>query len=140
MRASTPSKFEKSLTCGASISWGRSRLHKGTNTYSWPSTICQNGLKRKRSLPMMPEVSLQILKLSSPDLVLPNMEFYSPSLPRLSPTNKWGKWKYQIVALKEYLERTIGKTVPPGRDKLDDAPYGPSAQLTKHPSGNSYKL
>ncbi|GJV04889.1 reverse transcriptase domain-containing protein [Tanacetum coccineum] len=30
-----PSKFVKSLTCGASISWDRSRLHEGTNTYSW---------------------------------------------------------------------------------------------------------
>ncbi|GJX60045.1 reverse transcriptase domain-containing protein [Tanacetum coccineum] len=29
-----PSKFAKSLTCGASISWGRSRLHEGTNIYS----------------------------------------------------------------------------------------------------------
>ncbi|GJT72096.1 reverse transcriptase domain-containing protein [Tanacetum coccineum] len=28
-----PSKFAKSLTCGASISWGRSCLHEGTNTY-----------------------------------------------------------------------------------------------------------
>ncbi|GKD30426.1 reverse transcriptase domain-containing protein [Tanacetum coccineum] len=46
-----PSKFAKSLTCGASISWGRSRLHEGTNIYSWPSTTCQNGLKRKRSPP-----------------------------------------------------------------------------------------
>ncbi|GJS48752.1 reverse transcriptase domain-containing protein [Tanacetum coccineum] len=41
-----PSKFAKSLTYGASISWGRSRLHEGTNTYSWPSTICQNGAPR----------------------------------------------------------------------------------------------
>ncbi|GKF70136.1 hypothetical protein Tco_0203193, partial [Tanacetum coccineum] len=41
-----PSKFAKSLTCGASISWGRSRLHEGTNIYSWPSTNYQNGLKR----------------------------------------------------------------------------------------------
>ncbi|GJT31724.1 hypothetical protein Tco_0922143 [Tanacetum coccineum] len=43
------SKFAKSLTCGASISWGRSRLHEGTNIYLWLSTTCQNGLKRKRS-------------------------------------------------------------------------------------------
>ncbi|GJT37441.1 reverse transcriptase domain-containing protein [Tanacetum coccineum] len=42
-----PSKFVKSLTCGASISWGRSRLHEGTSTYSWRSTTCRNGLKRK---------------------------------------------------------------------------------------------
>ncbi|GKG18555.1 hypothetical protein Tco_0372853 [Tanacetum coccineum] len=50
-----PSKFVKSLTCGASISWGHSRLHEGTNIYSWRSTICQNGLKRKRSPPTTPE-------------------------------------------------------------------------------------
>ncbi|GKB31074.1 reverse transcriptase domain-containing protein [Tanacetum coccineum] len=63
------SKFAKSLTCGASISWGRSRLHEGTNTYSWRSTTCQNGLKRKRSPPMTPELFANFLNLSSPDLV-----------------------------------------------------------------------
>ncbi|GKF48531.1 hypothetical protein Tco_0141782, partial [Tanacetum coccineum] len=47
-----PSKFVKSLTCGASILWDRSRLYEGTSIYSWPSIICQNGLKRKRSPPM----------------------------------------------------------------------------------------
>ncbi|GKD46217.1 hypothetical protein Tco_1270862 [Tanacetum coccineum] len=51
----TPSKFVKSLTCGASTLWARSRLHEGTSIFSWQSTICQNGLKRKRSPPMMPE-------------------------------------------------------------------------------------
>ncbi|GJT33923.1 hypothetical protein Tco_0924342 [Tanacetum coccineum] len=64
-----PSKFAKSLTCGASISWGRSRLHEGTNIYSWPSTTCQNGLKRKRSPPMTPELFANFLNLSSPDSV-----------------------------------------------------------------------
>ncbi|GKD88067.1 reverse transcriptase domain-containing protein [Tanacetum coccineum] len=49
-------KFMKSLTYGASISWGRSRLHEGTSIYSWPSIICQNGLKLKRSPPMTPEL------------------------------------------------------------------------------------
>ncbi|GJR62204.1 reverse transcriptase domain-containing protein [Tanacetum coccineum] len=39
-----PSKFAKSLTCGTSILWGRSRLHEGTNIYSvGRSTTCQNG-------------------------------------------------------------------------------------------------
>ncbi|GJZ67696.1 reverse transcriptase domain-containing protein [Tanacetum coccineum] len=61
-----PSKFAKSLTCGALISWGRSRLHEGTNTYSWLSTICQNGLKRKRSPPTTPELFANFLNLSSP--------------------------------------------------------------------------
>ncbi|GJV05426.1 reverse transcriptase domain-containing protein [Tanacetum coccineum] len=64
-----PSKFSKSLTYGASISWGRSHLHEGTNTYSWRSTICQNGLKRKRSPSMMPELFANLLNLSSPDSV-----------------------------------------------------------------------
>ncbi|GJZ08895.1 hypothetical protein Tco_0543178 [Tanacetum coccineum] len=41
-----PSKFAKSLTCGASISWGRSRLHEGTSTYSWPSITCLNRISR----------------------------------------------------------------------------------------------
>ncbi|GJU80445.1 reverse transcriptase domain-containing protein [Tanacetum coccineum] len=31
----TPSKFAKSLTSGALILWGRSRLQEGTSTYSW---------------------------------------------------------------------------------------------------------
>ncbi|GJW80371.1 reverse transcriptase domain-containing protein [Tanacetum coccineum] len=64
-----PSKFAKSLTCGASISWGRSRLHDGTNIYLWPSTTCQNGLKRKRSPPTTPELFANFLNLSSPDSV-----------------------------------------------------------------------
>ncbi|GKC16561.1 reverse transcriptase domain-containing protein [Tanacetum coccineum] len=51
-----PSKFAKSLTCGASISWGCSRLHKGTNIYSWWSITCRNGLKQKHSPPTMPEL------------------------------------------------------------------------------------
>ncbi|GJR75071.1 reverse transcriptase domain-containing protein [Tanacetum coccineum] len=63
------SKFAKSLTCGPSISWGRSCLHEGTNTYSWPSITCQNGLKRKRSPPMTPELFANFLNLSSPNLV-----------------------------------------------------------------------
>ncbi|GJV33692.1 reverse transcriptase domain-containing protein [Tanacetum coccineum] len=40
----------------ALILWGRSRLQEGTSTYSWLLTTCQNGLKQKRSPPMMPEL------------------------------------------------------------------------------------
>ncbi|GKF63431.1 hypothetical protein Tco_0186879, partial [Tanacetum coccineum] len=64
-----PSKLAKSLTFGASISWGRSRLYEGTNIYSWLLTTCQNGLKRKRSPPTMPELFANFLNLSSPDSV-----------------------------------------------------------------------
>ncbi|GKD40577.1 reverse transcriptase domain-containing protein [Tanacetum coccineum] len=47
-------------TSWASTSWGRSRLHEGTSIYSWPSIICQNGLKQKRSPPMTPELFANI--------------------------------------------------------------------------------
>ncbi|GKD23426.1 reverse transcriptase domain-containing protein [Tanacetum coccineum] len=49
-------KFARSLTCGASILWDRSRLLEGTNTFPWPSTTCTNGLKQKRSPLVMPEL------------------------------------------------------------------------------------
>ncbi|GJV15958.1 hypothetical protein Tco_1361281 [Tanacetum coccineum] len=62
----TLSKFAKSLTCGALILWGRSRLQEGTNIYSWPLIIYQNGLKQKRSPPMTPELFANFLNLSSP--------------------------------------------------------------------------
>ncbi|GKD34439.1 reverse transcriptase domain-containing protein, partial [Tanacetum coccineum] len=100
-----PSKFAKSLTCGASISWGRSRLHEGTNTYSWPSITCQNGLKRKRSPPTTPELFANFLNLSSPDsvpLVL--------SLVIAAP----------IFAMTS-LQRTISENCASWSDKLDDA-------------------
>nr|GEZ31063.1 reverse transcriptase domain-containing protein [Tanacetum cinerariifolium] len=65
----TLSKFVKSLTFGALTLWASSRLHEGTNTFSWPSIICRNGLKRKRSPPMTPELFANSLNLSSLDLV-----------------------------------------------------------------------
>ncbi|GKC25559.1 reverse transcriptase domain-containing protein [Tanacetum coccineum] len=64
-----PSKFMKSLTFEALISWGNSRLHEGTNIYSWRSTTYQNGLKQKRSPPMTPELFANFLNLSSPNSV-----------------------------------------------------------------------
>ncbi|GJR06199.1 reverse transcriptase domain-containing protein [Tanacetum coccineum] len=67
--ATNLSKFAKSLTFGALILWGRSRLQEGTNIYSWQSITYQNGLKRKRSPPMMPELFANFSKLSSLDLV-----------------------------------------------------------------------
>ncbi|GJW08070.1 hypothetical protein Tco_1570493 [Tanacetum coccineum] len=51
----TPSKFVKSLTFGALTLWARSHLREGISIFSWQSTTCRNGLKRKRSPPMMPE-------------------------------------------------------------------------------------
>nr|GFB32441.1 reverse transcriptase domain-containing protein [Tanacetum cinerariifolium] len=66
----TPSKCVKSLTFGALTLWARSCLHEGTSIFSWQSTICQNGLKRKHFPPTTPELFANSLNLSSPDLVL----------------------------------------------------------------------
>nr|GEU70525.1 reverse transcriptase domain-containing protein [Tanacetum cinerariifolium] len=50
------SRIVRSLTCGASTLWDRSRLHEGTNIYSWPSTMFLNGLKPKPYPQMTPEL------------------------------------------------------------------------------------
>nr|GFD08241.1 hypothetical protein [Tanacetum cinerariifolium] len=63
------SKLMKSLTLGALILWACSRLHDGTNIFSWLSITCQNGLKRKRFPPTTPVLFANSLNLSSPDLV-----------------------------------------------------------------------
>ncbi|GKF27815.1 reverse transcriptase domain-containing protein [Tanacetum coccineum] len=51
-------KYARSLTYGASISWGLSCLLEGISTFSWPLTTCLNGLKQKRSPLTMPNLSL----------------------------------------------------------------------------------
>ncbi|GJU34116.1 hypothetical protein Tco_1182470 [Tanacetum coccineum] len=61
----TPSTVVKSLTFGAST-LGRSRLHEGTNIYSWRSTICQNGLKAKSAPTNDAPSRLQISEISLP--------------------------------------------------------------------------
>nr|GEX09242.1 DNA-directed DNA polymerase [Tanacetum cinerariifolium] len=70
-----PSKFAKFSTFGASISWGCSRLHKGTSIYLWPSITCQNGLKQKHSPPITPELFVNFLNLP-----LLGLELHVPSL------------------------------------------------------------
>ncbi|GJU47507.1 reverse transcriptase domain-containing protein [Tanacetum coccineum] len=76
-----PSKFAKSLMCGASISWGRSRLQEGISTYSWQSITCRNGMKRKRSRPMMPELFANFLNLSLIGLELPALSLVIADCP-----------------------------------------------------------
>ncbi|GJX27121.1 reverse transcriptase domain-containing protein [Tanacetum coccineum] len=56
-----PSKFVKSLTFRVLTSWGRSRLQEGTNIYSWQSITYQNGLKQKRSPPIVERVVCKFL-------------------------------------------------------------------------------
>nr|GEZ85719.1 reverse transcriptase domain-containing protein [Tanacetum cinerariifolium] len=51
--------------------WGHSRLHEGTNIYSWLLTTCRNGSKQKRSSPTTLELFANSLNLSLPYLELP---------------------------------------------------------------------
>ncbi|GJZ34627.1 reverse transcriptase domain-containing protein, partial [Tanacetum coccineum] len=59
------------IMCDASNFADRSHLHEGTSIYSWPSITCRNGLKQRRSPPMMPKLFANFSNLSSPDLELP---------------------------------------------------------------------
>ncbi|GJS73637.1 reverse transcriptase domain-containing protein [Tanacetum coccineum] len=137
----TLSKFAKSLTCGALILWGHSRLQEGTNIYSWPSITCRNGLKQKRSPPMTPELFANFLNLSSPDSVPScnisdaepifamtnlqrsclNMESLIVSPPRYHPPQTSGQVEVSNRGLKRILERTVGENRASWSDKLDDA-------------------
>nr|GFC46234.1 reverse transcriptase domain-containing protein [Tanacetum cinerariifolium] len=51
-------KFARFLTFGALTLWDHSRILEGKNIFSWPLTIFLNGLKRRRSPLMMPELLL----------------------------------------------------------------------------------
>ncbi|GKE60036.1 reverse transcriptase domain-containing protein [Tanacetum coccineum] len=118
-----PSKFAKSLTCGASISFGHSRLHEGTSIYSWRSITCRNGLKRKRSSPMTPELFANFLNLSSPDsvpLVL-SLVIAAPIFAMTSLQRSCLNMELLNCCLKRILERTVGENRASWSDKLDDA-------------------
>ncbi|GKB97727.1 reverse transcriptase domain-containing protein [Tanacetum coccineum] len=107
-----PSMFAKSLMYGALISWGRSRLHEGTNIYSWLSTIFQNGLKRKRSPPTMPELFFAKVMLKYGVTYRLSTAYHPKTSGQVEVSNR---------GLKQILERTIGENRASWSDKLDDA-------------------
>ncbi|GJW17630.1 reverse transcriptase domain-containing protein [Tanacetum coccineum] len=106
----TLSKFAKYLTCGALTLWGHSRLQEGTNIYSWQSITYQNGLKQKRSPPMMPEFVLVMLKYGVTHRL--STAYHPQTSGQVEVSNR---------GLKRILERTVGKNRASWSDKLDDA-------------------
>nr|GEY99782.1 reverse transcriptase domain-containing protein [Tanacetum cinerariifolium] len=86
--------------------WARSHLYEGTNIFSWPSTICQNGLKRKCS-PLMTPV---MLKYGVTHCL--STAYHPQTSGQVEVSNR---------GLKRILERTIGENRASWSDKLDDA-------------------
>ncbi|GJY00068.1 reverse transcriptase domain-containing protein, partial [Tanacetum coccineum] len=105
-------KCARSLTCGESISWDRSRLHEGTSTFSWPLTTCQNGLKRKRSPPMTTELIFAKIMLKYGVTYRLSTAYYPQTSGQVEVSNH---------GLKRILERTVGENRASWSDKLDDA-------------------
>ncbi|GJW15378.1 reverse transcriptase domain-containing protein [Tanacetum coccineum] len=86
----------------------RSHLHKGTTTFSWPLTTSQNGLKRKRSPLMTPELFV-MLKYGVTHRI---STAYHPQIS--------GQVEVSNRGLKRILERTVGENRASWSDKLDD--------------------
>ncbi|GJZ48170.1 reverse transcriptase domain-containing protein [Tanacetum coccineum] len=107
------SKMLRSLTYGASTLWARSRLHEGTDIYSWLSTI----FRTPRAI------------ISDRGTHFCNDQF-SKVLTKYGVTHKPStsyhpKTSGQVVvsnrSLKRILERTVGEHQAKWADKLDDA-------------------
>nr|GEZ99347.1 hypothetical protein [Tanacetum cinerariifolium] len=115
-----PSKFARFSTFGASISWGHSRLREGTSTYSWPSITCRNGLKRKRSPPMTPELFAKFSNLSLLAKVMLKYGVTHHFATAYHPQTS-GQVEVSNRGLKRILERTVGENRASWSDKQDDA-------------------
>nr|GEY15122.1 reverse transcriptase domain-containing protein [Tanacetum cinerariifolium] len=102
-----PSKFAKFLKSGASISWGRSRLHEGTNIYSFgtPRTIisdCDMHLCNDQFAKVMLKYGVTH-RLAT---------VYHPQTSRQVEVSNRG--------LRRILERTVGENRASWSDKLED--------------------
>nr|GEZ13789.1 reverse transcriptase domain-containing protein [Tanacetum cinerariifolium] len=104
-------KFARFLTFGASISWDHFRILKEINTFSWPLTICPNGLKRSdRGTHFCNDQFAKVMIKYGVTHRLSTA--YHPQTS--------GQVKGSNRGLKRILERTIGENRASWSDKLDD--------------------
>ncbi|GJY76850.1 reverse transcriptase domain-containing protein, partial [Tanacetum coccineum] len=131
-----PSKFVKSLTCGVSISWGRSRLHKGTNIYSWPKWVEAKALPTNDARVVCKFLKSLFARFGTPRAIISDREthFYNDQFAkvmlkygvthRLSTTyhpQTSGQVEVSNRGLKRILKRTVSENRASWSNKLDDA-------------------
>nr|GFC51793.1 reverse transcriptase domain-containing protein [Tanacetum cinerariifolium] len=111
-----PSKFARFSTFEASISWGHSRLHKGTSIYSWLSITCQNrfgtpcAIINDRGTHFYNDQFAKVmLNYSVTDRLA--TAYYPQTSGQVEVSNR---------GLKRILERTVGDNRASWSDKLDD--------------------
>ncbi|GKC22702.1 reverse transcriptase domain-containing protein [Tanacetum coccineum] len=108
-------KFARSLRCGVSISWAHSRLHEGTNIYSWSSITCRNGLKQSAPTKALPTNDARVFA----KVMLKYRVTHRLSTAYHPQTS--GQVELSNHGLKCILERTLGEHRASWSDKLDDA-------------------
>nr|GEZ31956.1 reverse transcriptase domain-containing protein [Tanacetum cinerariifolium]GEZ48119.1 reverse transcriptase domain-containing protein [Tanacetum cinerariifolium] len=104
------SKFAKFSTFGASTSWGRSRLHEGTNTYSWLFGTPRAIISDHGTYFCNDQFAKVMLKYGVTHRLA---TAYHP--------HTSGPVEVSNRGLKRILERTVGENRASWSDKLDDA-------------------
>ncbi|GJR10338.1 reverse transcriptase domain-containing protein [Tanacetum coccineum] len=113
--AQSLSKFAKSLTCGALILWGHSRLQEGTNIYSWQSITYRNGAPRA----IISDRGTHFCNDQFAKVMLKYGVTHRLSTAYHPQTS--GQVEVSNRGLKRILERTVGENRASWSDKLDDA-------------------
>nr|GFA55655.1 reverse transcriptase domain-containing protein [Tanacetum cinerariifolium] len=111
-----PSKFARFLMFEASISWGHSRLHKGTSIYLWLSITCRN------------RFGIPCAIISDHEMHFCNDQFtkvmlkYGVTHRLATPYHPQTSGQVEVSnrGLKRTLKRTVGKNRASWWDKLDD--------------------
>nr|GEX01314.1 reverse transcriptase domain-containing protein [Tanacetum cinerariifolium] len=105
-----PSKFARSSTYRASISWGHSRLHEGTSTYSWRFRTPRVIISDRGTHFYNDQFAKVMLKYGVTHRLA--IAYHPQTGGQVEVSNR---------GLKRILERTVGENRTSCLDKLDDA-------------------